>query len=140
MTGDQAVKVEITGVTYKTFNSTTVTDVLKVIANGQLDGQNYASFAVSDGGTNTIDLQKGADGTYTNAKAITVTLTYADNFTVGGKTAGIQFVGTGYSGSPITTSATTTTAATVTFTIAAGTLTIDPAGTNVASCVVTANA
>ena len=134
VTGNEAVKVEITGVTYKTFDASDIASILDII-DRQIDGKDYASGAVieTNGGDN-IALTKTSDGKYVNAKELTITLTYAA-FSNANKTGTVTIL-EGYTGGAITTSATTASGTTVTFTIAAGTLTIDPAGTKVPGCIV----
>ena len=86
------------------------------------------------GGDADIALTKTSDGKYVNAKELTITLTYAA-FANANKTGTVTIL-EGYTGGAITTSATTASGTTVTFTIAAGTLTIDPAGAKVPGCIV----
>ena len=124
-TGTEAVNIEITGIEY---TQITGANYFTVAPAGQLDGKTYSTFAVTGG---TIALTKSGDK-YTNTSDIEITLTYGGNFSNAGKTASVTFGNpSDYTGNAITTSGTTTSAATVTFTIAAGTLTINPTGTAV---------
>ena len=117
--GTSAVTVNIDSVVYKTYDKSKVT-----IFGGTftLDGQ-----SVTLGLSGDIKLTKQADGSYVNTEALTLTLTPSGSFS-GNKYAEVNFIGATYTGAtPLKSTNTAANNNPVTITVAAGSLTINPA-------------